>query len=76
LIDRYASKIKTVFSCLDRVIITGTLPEICYAEAIAGQLWSRPRYGKMRHVIGRPVVPEISCPRLLEMLVESLPMAA
>jgi hypothetical protein len=41
LIDRYASQINRVLSCFDRVIITGTLLEICHAQAMAGFLRSR-----------------------------------
>lgn len=38
LIDQYADKIHGVLSCFDRVIITGTFPEICYAEGMTGYL--------------------------------------
>ena len=41
LVDRYASKINCVLSCLDRVLITGTLPEICHPAAMAAYLRSR-----------------------------------
>ena len=34
LLDKYADKIKGVLNCYDRVVITGTLPEICYAQAM------------------------------------------
>ena len=37
-IDRHASKIRGTLSCFDRVVITGTLPDICYAEAMARHL--------------------------------------
>ncbi len=33
LADRHAEKIVGVLSCLDRVVITGTLPDICHADA-------------------------------------------
>ncbi len=33
LADRHADKIVGVLSCLDRVVITGTLPDICHGEA-------------------------------------------
>ena len=29
--DRHASKIRGDLSCFDRVVITGTIPGICYA---------------------------------------------
>ena len=32
--ERYADRIVGVISCLDRVIIQGTLPDICHAKAI------------------------------------------
>jgi hypothetical protein len=41
LIDRYADKIKGVLGCYDRVVLTGTLPDICHADAMAGYLKSR-----------------------------------
>ena len=34
LIDRHAGNIKGVLSCFDRVVITGTVPGICYADGI------------------------------------------
>jgi hypothetical protein len=41
LTERYASKIRGVLSCFDRVLITGTLPDICYADAMSGHLRSK-----------------------------------
>jgi hypothetical protein len=38
LVERYADKISGVLSCYDRVVITGTIPEICHAEAMASHL--------------------------------------
>jgi len=38
LTERYADKIPGVLSCFDRVVITGTLPEICHAQAMARHL--------------------------------------
>ena len=35
-IERQQDKISSVLSCFDRVIITGTLPDIGYAGAMAG----------------------------------------
>jgi hypothetical protein len=37
-IDRHASKIRGTLSCFDRVIIIGTLPDICHAEAMSRHL--------------------------------------
>jgi hypothetical protein len=34
LLDRHKGKIKGVLSCYDRVILQGTLPEICYAAGM------------------------------------------
>jgi len=34
-IERHRSKIKGVISCLDRVVLTGTIPGICYADGMA-----------------------------------------
>jgi hypothetical protein len=41
LTERYASKIRGVLSCFDRVVITGTLPDICYADAMSSHLRSK-----------------------------------
>ena len=38
LIDRHAEEITGTISCFDRVVITGTLPDICHARAMAGYL--------------------------------------
>ena len=39
-IERHAEKIAGVLSCLDRVVITGTLPDICHAEAATRHLFN------------------------------------
>jgi hypothetical protein len=41
LIERYANKIRGVLSCFDRIVITGTLPDICYADAMSSHLRSK-----------------------------------
>jgi len=38
LTDRYAAQIASVVSCYDRLVITGTLPGVCYAEGMATYL--------------------------------------
>jgi hypothetical protein len=40
-IERHASKIRGVLSCFDRVVLTGTLPDLCHAEAMARYLGAR-----------------------------------
>jgi hypothetical protein len=40
-IERHADKIRGTLSCFDRVVITGTLPDICHAEAMAGYLTAK-----------------------------------
>jgi hypothetical protein len=40
-IERHAEKIAGVLSCLDRVVITGTLPDICHAEAATRHLFNQ-----------------------------------
>ena len=37
-IERHQANIRGVLSCFDRVVITGTLPDICHAKAIGGYL--------------------------------------
>lgn len=32
--ERYADKIKGLISCFDRIVITGTVPQICYAKGM------------------------------------------
>ena len=39
LLDRHADDILGVLSCYDRIIITGTLPRICYADGMTGVLF-------------------------------------
>lgn len=41
LVERYASKIRGVLSCYDRVIIQGTLPGVCHAEGMTAFLRTR-----------------------------------
>ncbi len=41
LTERYASKIRGELSCFDRVIITGMIPQIGYADAMSAELWRR-----------------------------------
>jgi hypothetical protein len=38
LTKRHAEKIHGVLSCFDRVVITGTIPEICHAKGMSGFL--------------------------------------
>lgn len=40
-VDRHASKILGTLSCFDRIVITGTLPDICHSEAMAAYLRAR-----------------------------------
>jgi len=37
-VERHAAKIRGVLSCFGRVVITGTLPDIAYAGAMAAYL--------------------------------------
>ena len=39
--ERYADKIAGVLSCFDRVIVTGTLPTLCYADGMTKYLSAR-----------------------------------
>ena len=40
LVERYADRIAGVLSCYDRVVITGTLPTVCYAEGMTRFLYA------------------------------------
>lgn len=41
LTERYAEKIVGVLSCFDRVVMSGTFPEICHAQAMSAHLTSQ-----------------------------------
>lgn len=41
LTERYSEKIRGVLSCWDRVVITGTIPQICHAQAMTRELYAR-----------------------------------
>jgi hypothetical protein len=41
LTDRYDDRIAGVLSCYDRVVITGTVPVICYAEGMTWFLYAK-----------------------------------
>jgi hypothetical protein len=40
-VEQHRDEISGVLSCFDRVVITGTLPDICHARAMAGYLGGR-----------------------------------
>jgi hypothetical protein len=40
-VEQHRDEISCVLSCLDRVVITGTLPDICHPSAMAGYLSDR-----------------------------------
>jgi hypothetical protein len=40
-VEQHQDEIGCVLSCFDRVVITGTLPDICHAKAMAGYLGAR-----------------------------------
>jgi hypothetical protein len=40
-IERHADRIRGVLACFDRVVLTGTLPDLCHAEAMARYLGAR-----------------------------------
>lgn len=60
-VERHRADISGVLSCFDRVVITGTLPEICHPNAMAGFLsyrnirlfdyakWAEPLRDELRH---------------------------
>ena len=41
LVERYDKRIQGVLSCFDRLIVTGTIPQIGYADAMAAELRRR-----------------------------------
>lgn len=40
LVEKYADKINGVLNCYDRVIITGTLPQLCFAQGMTSFLYN------------------------------------
>jgi hypothetical protein len=40
LVERYGDRIAGVLSCYDRVVVTGTLPTVCYAEGMTRFLYA------------------------------------
>ena len=40
LTERYADQIDGVLSCYDRIVVTGTLPQICYAQGMTSYLYA------------------------------------
>ena len=40
LIERYSNDLQGVLSCYDRVVITGTLPGVCYARGMTSYLYA------------------------------------
>ena len=40
LTERYDDRIAGVLSCYDRVVVTGTLPGVCYAEGMTRFLYT------------------------------------
>jgi hypothetical protein len=40
-LERHADRILGVLSCWDRVVITGTFPEICYAQIMTAYLYRK-----------------------------------
>ena len=41
LTERYRDRLSGVLSCYDRIVITGTLPAICYAQGMTSFLYAR-----------------------------------
>ena len=40
-IERHDAKIKGVISCFDRIVLTGTIPGVCYAEGMTSVLFKK-----------------------------------
>ena len=40
LTTKYQNKISSVLSCFDQVIITGTIPQLCYSQGITSYLYA------------------------------------
>lgn len=59
LLSRYADKIQGVLSCYDRVVLTGTLPNLCYAGGMTAYLVSHQirifDYAKFAEPLGKQI---------------------
>jgi hypothetical protein len=56
--ERYRERLARVLSCYDGIIVTGTLPEACYAKGMTrvwGQTGSRPVAPKERRAPTKPL---------------------
>ena len=40
LTTKYKSKISGILSCFDRIIVTGTLPSVCYSRGMTSYLYT------------------------------------
>ena len=41
LIDRYGERLHGVLSCYDRIVVTGTLPQVCCAQGMTAFVKAR-----------------------------------
>jgi hypothetical protein len=41
LADRYRDRLHGILSCYDRIVVTGTLPQVCYAREMTAVLKAR-----------------------------------
>lgn len=41
LLDRYRDRLHGVLSCCDRIVVAGTLPQVCYAQGMTAFLYAR-----------------------------------
>ena len=41
LTETYKDKISGVLGCYDRIVITGTIPQICYSQGMTSYLYSK-----------------------------------
>src|SRR5271165_498596 len=53
LTERYDERIAGILSCYDRLVITGTLPVVCYAAGMTGYLNAKDR-GRDAHYWAPP----------------------
>ena len=76
--DRHAAKISGELSCLERVVISGSIPGICYAEGMSTYLrikgirifdyarWAEPLRDQIRQIAQR--LADYSLPALIELM--------
>ena len=63
LTDRFADQIAGVLSCYDRLIVQGTIPDFCYAQAMTNYLNARQICSLISFIASTPKRSDVSMRR-------------